>query len=511
VVKLSAVASIAALLAAACDLPSDEGDGFFVVLDAPTQVIEPGQLLPLTGRVYHRIGADSAELQAVSLRWSSSLISVATVRSTSPTSAVVTGISRGATIISTTVLDYDRVVAPKLRVRVSPPIAIDSVGPTTVPYGAQITLHGHGLEAVEQAVLGGGALVPDTATFIEEPDGLGTLRLWVPFPASNGRVVLLSTTGSGAASRRVVTVLPFDLYDTLAAPVTSFVLDGPPLRGEDTLVFNPALALVSGELRDDYRLVRSDTSRPITIVASTLGRTVEQFDPVLASVRLPQDEPFGSSPVGDEQWAVGLGGQYCFGTFVPLPRPVGRTAAIEVVRAYKHFPARELHLSVFGEGAGRYALTVRDAYVLRDSRIEADRFEDNEDCVAADRMASDSARSIDLSTPFADTLTIDNPFDPDWFRFEVPAGAAPSEPSLVNIKVAPRPFADVDSSDIGVLVIDRPFSRIVAESHLSGSYEDLTAELRSGQYFLLVVDEGGAATRYSLCLALGAACTLPPN
>ena len=279
----------------------------------------------------------------------------------------------------------------------------------------------------------------------------------------------------------------------------TFTLDGPPIRGDDTLLFNPALALVSTEARDDYRLLRANTDRPITIVAATLGRTVVAFDPVLASAAPSQQ--FGEAFEALE-WAVGLGGQYCQGTFIRLPRPVSRTAPVEVIRAYHRFPAADLRLFVFGEEAGRYGVTIRDGYVLSDPRVEADRFEDNEDCVAADEIASDPARSIDLSTPFADTLTIDNPFEPDWFRFQVPFGPGPFEPRLVNIQVTPRPFAGADSSDIGLLVFDR-FVGIVAESHRSGSYESLTVELDPGQHFLLVVDEGGAAIRYSLCLAVG--------
>lgn len=496
------------LLGLGCAFPSDQSDGVFIVVDAPAQVIEARQLLLLTARVYHRSGADSVEIPAVSLKWTSSRTAVATVTPRSANTAVVTGVSPGATAIRVAALDYDRVPIPVLRVRVAASIAIDSVRPDTAVYGSQITLFGHGLGEVEQAVLGGGALLPDLSTFIEEPGGLGRLNLWVPYPASSGRVVLVSTAGSSTASRSTVEVLPLDLYDTLAAPVPGFTLDGPPLRGADTLLFNPALALVSSESRDDYRLVRSDTDRPITIVTATLGRTVEAFDPVLASGEL-SDQQFGGSPADFETWAVGLGGQYCHGTFIRLPRPVSRGAPVEVVRAYQRFPAPELHLSVFGEGAGRYSITIRDAYVLSDPRIQADRFEDNEDCIAADAIASDPARLIDLSTPFADTLTIDNPFEPDWFSFQVPTGPVPFEPRLVNIQVAPRPFAGADSSDIGLVVVIPPFSGVVAESHQSGSYESLTVELFSGQYYLLVVDEGGAATRYSLCLAVGSFCTLP--
>ena len=49
----------------------------------------------------------------------------------------------------------------------------------------------------------------------------------------------------------------------------------------------------------------------------------------------------------------------------------------------------------------------------------------------------------------------------------------------------------------------------MAEARTAGSAERLTAELGPGDYYLVVSDEAGVPTRYSLCLAIGNECSPP--
>jgi hypothetical protein len=57
-------------------------------------------------------------------------------------------------------------------------------------------------------------------------------------------------------------------------------------------------------------------------------------------------------------------------------------------------------------------------------------------------------------------------------------------------------------------VVDAQDLDEVAEARTPGSDEALTALLAPGVYYLIVVDDGGVATRYSVCLALGTSCHL---
>jgi hypothetical protein len=169
-------------------------------------------------------------------------------------------------------------------------------------------------------------------------------------------------------------------------------------------------------------------------------------------------------------------------------------------------------------------VTVVDGFRPADPRIQPDRFEENDACAGADSNDVNPATHIDLLAGFADTLTIDEAYEVDWFRFTVPEDPSNPDdplPRLVTARAAARPFGAADSSNIGLAVMSldslrfgRPSSAgpeipWLAESHAPGSTEILSAELMPGDYYLVVSDEGGVATRYALCLAIGNACTVP--
>jgi hypothetical protein len=297
-------------------------------------------------------------------------------------------------------------------------------------------------------------------------------------------------------------------------------LDGAPVGGTDTLFYNPALAVVSGEGLDALQLHQDQPGRSFTLILTSTGPVVTAFDPVLtAEHEVPDSFPTNDAPIPN--WALGFSGHYCGQGFLPTGRPVALTAPVTLVRALKDVPYRDLLLAVYGDPPGQYTVTIRDGYVTADPRIAADRFEENDYCAAADSNAAYPDRQVVL--PFADTLTIDNPYEVDWFRFTVPPprppGPAPDpgEPpdtsgrdSLVTIRTAARPFGASDSSNIGLILLPITGSTPTVEtvSRTPSSNEMITAQLSNGDYYLVVLDDGGVATRYSLCIGYGPTCQL---
>jgi hypothetical protein len=230
------------------------------------------------------------------------------------------------------------------------------------------------------------------------------------------------------------------------------------------------------------------------------------FNPVLT----PDREVPPTFQAGFSTWAIGLADQYCHGAPVALGRPVSVNAAVKLVRAVKDVDLTDLQLVVYGEPPGPYSVTVQDGYITADPRIAADRFEENDSCAGAD--ANDAEADRKIAPPFADTLTIDNPYDVDWFKFRTPGSIEDEEgPVLVSIRAAARPFAASDSSNIGLVLWGAPSlgrtPEVLDSSRTAGSTERLTAALDRGtDYYLIVLDDGGIATRYSLCIAFSSTC-----
>jgi hypothetical protein len=205
----------------------------------------------------------------------------------------------------------------------------------------------------------------------------------------------------------------------------------------------------------------------------------------------------------DLGWAIGLAGHHC-GRPIHLSRPV--PAPTRVVRALQGLSATDFHLSVYGDSPGAYSITVLDGYLLTDPRIGPDRFEENDYCRAADLNATDSTKRIDPRAPFVETLTIDNPYEIDWYRFTVPGGDPPVA-QLVTVRVSPQPLGGSDSSNVDLVLLDE-FADVVAEASSPGSSEFLIAEV-FGDHYLLVNDRAGVPTRYTLCVTIGTLCTPP--
>jgi hypothetical protein len=242
----------------------------------------------------------------------------------------------------------------------------------------------------------------------------------------------------------------------------------------------------------------------VSFIISTALPVVLDFEPALLAP--PTIPGTFSEEGGRPEWSMGVTGQHCHGDFVSFTRPFSRAAAITIVRAFRRFPTERVLLGIYGEPAGRYGVAVVDGYLLANPAIQADRFEDNDVCTDADLNSVDPERQIDVRGPFIDTLTIDNPFEVDWFRFTVPE----PDTTLLSVRTQSRPFAAPDSSNIGLLLlaVTAPFFGPF-EQHTVGSSESLVAEVVPGDYYLAVMDDAGVAVRYSLCIGVGSACPLP--
>jgi hypothetical protein len=511
----------AAGAASACVLPSDQSDNVVVTIEAPTTILLRDKTMLLTARAWERSAAGELhELSGVAFEWRSLHPDLATVDQHPDGTALVTPHNEGVAGIQAVATELKEAEPGMVELRVANSLAIDSVRPSAVRYGEQVTVYGIGLDEITRASLGQADLIPDAATFLGTPQGAGQLSYWVPYPAQTDRLVALSRRGATAAAPEVTVVSAMDLYHELGLPPPRVDLDGIPARGSDTLFHNPALAAVPGEGVDVLQLHQNQPGRSFTVILTSTGPVVTAFDPVVTADKavpdtFPTEDPFGAP----HSWALGFTGHYCADQFIATGRPVSLTSPVTLVRALKEVPYRDLLLAVYGDPPGQYTVTVRDGYATADPRILADRFEENDYCTAADSNAVNPDRQVVL--PFADTLTIDNPYEVDWFRFTVPPPRPPgplpdpSDPpdstvrdSLVTIRTAARPFGGSDSSNIGLILVPITGESPGTVSRTPSSDETITAQLSNGDYYLIVFDEGGVATRYSLCLGYGPTCEL---
>jgi hypothetical protein len=503
----------------ACAFPTDGSDAVSVRIDAPSTTVIRGETLLLHARaiIRHPDGSDPGYAQAT-IDWSSDDQSIAAVTGYPDGSAIVRGINTGQVTIRAVARDYLDAQAGQQSIRVSNTVAIDRVTPDTVRYGDQLTISGVGLGRVDQVLLGESALIPDTASFSGDPLGEGSMRFWVPYPARTAHVVAIASEGFSAPADSETVVVPVNTLGSPEGSQTILNLDGPQVAPHGVLFFNPALALTREAevvspgtsqpiLVNVFHLVRSDTTRPFTVQIATSAPIVSAFQTALS---LPGD--FSPSPLDYFGWRIEVATQLCRRTsFVSAPGLTLGRKTTTMVRSLQHTFRSGIDLRIAGTSEGRYSLRVIDGFAPTDPRLAPDRFEENDFCDAADVNSADPAKRLDPVAGFSDTLTIDQPFDLDWFRFTIPAD--PTGNRLYTFKTAALPFGAADSSDLGLALESLDsldfVSNWTAESHAPGSNERLSRELPPGDYYLLVADETGTPTRYTLCIGLGNDCTLP--
>lgn len=498
-----------------CQPPTDQSDAVFVTIEAGSKpfkagaVLLRGNRLLLSARAWRGVGQrDSVEVPNVEVQWSSSSVADATIAPIENRTAEVTGIRSTASPveISAVAVGFQGSRPGIAQLRIADLLEVDSVRPRQVRFGQQVTLYGVGVDAIGFATLGTGQLIADTATFQGQRGGLGRMRFWVPPPATSSHILAVGP-GVFVAAVDSTIVESKDIYEPNDSTPWVLRLDGPdPRPGNPAFrVLNPALAFEDLRLDsvgyDWYRFTTATPNTSYTFLIDPPGggggnRTV------MGSATNQ------SGPPRQWSWALGPGLHVCKGAPF-LPRGVPQD---QLIFAFKRLPAGAVDMLSEYQIEGPYTLLVLQGYLTANPKIGPDRFEENDICDFADQNFGSAALKIDLTTAFTDTLTIDNPGDADWFRFRVPGVALQKitiRASAPNV-VVPTGI-QADQADLGVFLFSTaPGVQLLAAQQIRDqNNESLTFDVPPGEYYALVVDQGGAPTRYGLCISLGASCSVP--
>jgi len=504
---------LVALSGVTCSFPTDKSDSVFVTLESPSLVVLRGQDMSVYARAWRVIGADTQPINNVQFAFYSGSESIARVQDDGAGYATVTGVNSGTVDITARAVAFERAQAADLVLRVSNPLEIDSVRPSLARFGDILTVYGVGVDSMFIASLGDVNLIEYPFSRVRDSTGLGRISFWVPPPATTAPLFYLGA-GVFGFDTVLTAVLKEDLYEPNDSVPSQINLDlGGPWPGtvlEPILFINPALSfepLARATLGQDwFRFGASDTAQAMTffITYPTFGDTASTntflLDSLAYNTGAPGD-PIEKFYGRDSASFIGSEFYTCKGDqFDPIQVDRESTTV-----ALKTLPSRAIHIVTFFAKPQRYGLTVVQGYVTADSRIKADRFEENDFCQLAD---DDSITIPATGVQFTDTLNIDNPFEIDWYRIRVPA---PGLGDSVVFRLEPRPFiAGRDSSDLDLYVLTVPGSTgsgvfEVAYGVNVGSSEYFLASLPAGSYYVAVVDYAGVAMRYSMCIRFVAA------
>ena len=173
-------------------------------------------------------------------------------------------------------------------------------------------------------------------------------------------------------------------------------------------------------------------------------------------------------------------------------------------------PASGIDFVSYTSNSGVYGLDVVTGYrtpaeTTPGHTVTPDKFEDNDFCEQADANFAIASLTVDLGiADFSDTLTIDTPFEVDWFRFHVASGG-----TITLQTTARNGFADA-ALDL-YLYRQSDLHLVDAVTGSTTASDSLSRSLNAGDYYLVVVNTDGRATRYGLCIAENAACPAIPQ
>lgn len=476
----------------------------YVTISSASPVVLRGDQIELTAKLWTRTSSgDSTEVRNAELVWSTDDPTLASLTPGDNHTAVATGVNSGLVQIRAVATGFQGAVPAAYSLRVSNPLEIDSMRPSVVRYGEKLTMYGVGVSTLFFASLQGATLLPDTFSTAAGAGGVGELSFWVPPPARSGHTVVLSP-GQLVIAPDSTTVLRRDLYEPNETTPSLIDLTAAPFPSVPAVrFFNPALAFEDRVRADSlgidwYRFNGAVAGSDLTFIF-----TAPSFKGAhLSFLASPVVSPDLAAP---PPWTIGSGLYYCKGAaFKAEERP-----SDSLVVALKAVPAGAVDLISLYAVSGRYGLAVIQGYYTTDPSIAPDRLEENDNCEFADRNAADPLTQVDLSTPFSEALTIDNPHDIDWIRVSVPGLV----PQPVTLRTASRAVAgaadDIDLYVMGIPSGGTPDPK--GSSQTEGSSEAITVVLAPGDYYVVVTDFAGTPTSYSLCAAVGLSCTLPPS
>jgi hypothetical protein len=511
---------LAGLAVATCQFPTDKSNDVYVTIEAPSQVVLDGDEMTVRARAWQEVGGvrdtgnvDDIALSNVDFQWSVSVGTIARVQPDAQGYATLQGLSPGVTDITARAAAFEQSDDAAFPLRVSNFLEIDSVTPSTIKWGDKITLWGVGLRFAFSVSLPGSPLIPDTLTYTES-QGLSSMQFWVPQPARTDRLFVLGP-GIFFSPPDSVAVDTLDLYEPNTTSPTLLSLDGPgPYPTIPSVLFyNPALAFEelprdTAQGYDWYRFTHSDSGRAMTFILRPEGNIDSTgLFIVLSDSILFSGGAHGPGTLGFT-WFITSEGFYVCPRGGFSPNMVRSDSMILALKTQPRYVAGNtgFHVLEFYSKRLNYAMVALDGYLTSDPRIQPDRFEENDICTGADDPAKRINVGIGPLGQFVDTLNIDNPHDLDWLRFHVsPVFASDS----TTIRIRSRPFGpSFDRSDIDLYVMDTTLSFIGSVSEV-GSRDSMRLALAPGDYYLAVVDYGGEAMRYSLCISVRSSCTPP--
>ena len=485
---------LAGVTIATCVYPTEHDAAVHVSL-TPVHILFSGHDTVATARAWQIRGAgDSVVIPNVAFTWSTSDSAIATVS----TEGRIVGIRSGSAIITAAALNFDagqRAAADT--VRVSAPIEVDSIRPRTVRYGEFLSVYGIGVDSIFLASLDSASLIPNTVEDTTYAQGTQRRRYWVPFPARTDSLAIIGIyNGNGVFSfvrGDTTKVVERDLYepdDTVPHPIDLDV--APPFAAVPTLLFfNPALAferLKRGEKTgvDWYHFTQAQP-RDLTIIL-TAPQIAGTFVTFLTD-SLGWNGTTQNYFLGRDAWTFGPSSHACHGLGFAPPEAVADSTIV----ALKNAPAGALDAIAIYSAAGRYGLGVIAAY---QSELPADAHEDDNSCNAADLRDT-------VPAPFRDTLTIENPHDVDWIRFHYTNGGLGT---TAQFRMHAFPGTHPDSLkdlDLYVVKVPQPSDtalQVLLADTTAGSDVNRTANLATGDYYLVIVDFAGVATTYEVCV-----------
>ena len=485
---------LAGVTIATCVYPTEHDAAVHVSL-TPVHILFSGHDTVATARAWQIRGAgDSVVIPNVAFTWSTSDSGIATVS----TEGRIVGIRSGSTIITAAALNFDagqRAAADT--VRVSAPIEVDSIRPKTVRYGELLTVYGIGVDSIFLASLDSASLIPNPVEDTTYAQGTQRRRYWVPFPARTDSLVIIGIyNGNGVfgfVHGDTTKVMERDIFepdDTIPHPID---LDAaPPFAALPALLFfNPALAferLKRGEKTgvDWYHFTQTQP-RNLTIIL-TAPQIAGTFLTFLTD-SLGWNGTTQNYFLGRDAWTFGPSSHACHGLGFAPPEAVGDSTIV----AFKNAPAGALDAIALYSTAGRYGLGVIAGY---QSELPADAHEDDNSCNAADLRDT-------VPAPFRDTLTIENPHDVDWIRFHYTNGGLGT---TAQFRMHAFPGTHPDSLkdlDLYVVKVPQPSDtalQVLLADTTAGSEVNRTANLATGDYYLVIVDFAGVATTYEVCV-----------
>ena len=502
-----------ALAGVTCAFPTDKSDNVFVTLEAPSRVVLRGQDMSVFARAWHVVGIDTQPIVNVGFVFSSGSATIARVETNGGGYATVTGVNSGTVDIIARAVAFEGAQPADLVLRVSNPLEIDSVRPAVVHFGEVMTVYGVGVDSMFIASLGGVNLIEYPFSRQRDTTGLGQISFWVPPPARSDKLFYLGAGVFGQATDTTA-VIPQDVFEPNDTVPSTINLDLPgPWPGTayaPILFTNPALAFepidrAKTQGADWFRFTATDSTRALTffITYPSFGDTAATRTFLLDSLYYqPGVDYFGR----DSADFIGSDFVRCKGDFFG-PAQLSRESTTVALRS---LPSHGVHIITFFSRPQRYGLTVAQGYFTADSRIRPDAYEENDMCHYADRPSQRVTVPPSGVEFVFDTLTIDNPFEFDWYRIQVPASGPVDS---IVIRTQARPFiAGRDTSDIDLYVLRIPgvsdttpgtsVMDIVAQSLKPGSSETLVTRLPAGAYYIAVTDFAGVATRYQMCVKI---------